>query len=143
MNEPASIELVRQGFEQFQREGPGAFRPLLALADPEIECYAAPGIEPAGRYIGREAALRWWEDWFEAWEDFRMDPSGFVEVREGVIAVPLHQSARGRESGIRVEIDVVFVFEIRDGRVTRFHIYPDRREALAAAQGWDPGPDRR
>jgi ketosteroid isomerase-like protein len=96
VNEPASIELVRQGFEQFQREGPGAFRPLLALADPEIECYAAPGIEPAGRYIGREAALRWWEDWFEAWEDFRMEPSDFIEVREGVIAVPLTPVSEGQ-----------------------------------------------
>jgi len=56
-----NVELVRLGFELFEREGPASFQSLLVLADPEIECYAAPGIEPSGRYHGRDAALRWWE----------------------------------------------------------------------------------
>lgn len=134
VSEVDNVGMVRAGFELFEREGRGSFKPLLDLADPEIECYAAPGIEPAGRYVGKVAALRWWEEWFEAWEDFRMEPSEFIEVDEGVVAVPVHQSARGKESGAAVEIDVVCVFEIRDGRFRRFHIYPDRNEALGAAR---------
>jgi ketosteroid isomerase-like protein len=124
------LELVRLGFEVFEREGPGA---VLALADPDIEIYAAPGIQPTGRYVGKDAALRWTQEWFEVWEDFRMKPIEFIEASEGVVVVPLHQVAKGKGSGVEVEIDVAYLFEIRDGRVTRFHIYPDRDQAMSAA----------
>jgi ketosteroid isomerase-like protein len=40
--------------------------------------------------------------------------------------------ATGRESRVPVEMDVVFLFEVEDGRARRFHIYPDRRSAVAA-----------
>jgi hypothetical protein len=70
MTEPGNIELLRLGFEVFQRQGPAA---VLELGDPEIECFGGPGVEPAGLYRGREAALRWAEEWFEAWEQFRME----------------------------------------------------------------------
>lgn len=134
MKEVGSVELVRLGFEMFEREGPTSFRALIDLANPEIECYAAPGIEPSGRHHGHEAVLRWLEEWFEAWEEFSMQPIEFIEADEGVVVVLLHQVARGRESGVEVETDVAYVFQTRDGRFTRFHIYPDNAQALIAAR---------
>jgi ketosteroid isomerase-like protein len=130
MNEIGNAELVRLGFEMFEREGPAA---ALALADPDVEIYAAPGIEPTGRYVGKDSAMRWTQEWFEVWEEFRMEPMEFIEPSEGVVVVPVHQVARGKSSGVEVEIDVAYLFEIRDGLVTRFHIYPEKGQALTAA----------
>jgi hypothetical protein len=54
-----------------------------------------------------------------------------------VIVVSLHQTAIGKASGARVEIDVAYLFEIKDGLVTRFHIYPELTQALGAAEALD------
>jgi hypothetical protein len=49
-------------------------------------------------------------------------------------------SQPGVRKAVPVEIDVVFAFEIREGRFTRFHIYADKNEALAAAREWTREP---
>lgn len=134
VSESGNLRLVRLGFEAFQREGPGALSALAALADPEIECYAAPGVEPQGWYRGREAVLRWAEEWFEVWEEFHMEPTDFIEVTDEIILVALHQVARGKGSGVEVETDITYLFEIRDGRISRFHLYPETPQAFAAGE---------
>jgi ketosteroid isomerase-like protein len=134
VTEIGNVELLRLGFESFQREGPSALTALLALADPEIELYGGPGTEPSGLYRGHEEAVRWSEEWFEAWEEFQMEPTEFIEVTDEIVVVPLHQVARGKSSGVEVEVDTAFLFEIREGRVTRLHVYADADQALSAAE---------
>jgi ketosteroid isomerase-like protein len=131
VSQPSNVDLVRQGFQLFEQEGPAA---VFRLADPEIEVHAAPGVEPTGTYRGYEDALRWAQEWFDAWDEFRMQPAEIVEVGDRFVVVTTHQSATGKGSGIEVEIDVSYLFEIRDGRVARFHLYRERVQALAAAE---------
>jgi hypothetical protein len=57
-----NVELVRLGFEMFEREGPASFRPPIDLAEQEIECYAAPGVEPTGRYQGTTPPCAFWRE---------------------------------------------------------------------------------
>jgi ketosteroid isomerase-like protein len=128
---PANVELVRQGFRLFEKEGPAA---AFELAHPDVEVHAAPGVEPTGTYRGPDEALRWAREWFDAWGEFRMEPGEFVEVGDRFVVVTLHQSAIGKGSGIRVEVDVSYLFEIRDGRVSRFHLYRDREQAFDVAR---------
>lgn len=139
MTESANVELVRRGFAMFQREGPEAVAAIFALADPEIECHAAPGIEPTGTYRGKQAAMRWAREWFDAWTDFKMEPADLIEIGDHAVVVPLHQVAMGKRSGVQVEIDLAYVFEIRNGRITRFHLYPDMGQAIAVAEGFGRG----
>lgn len=129
-----NMELVRLGFDMFEREGPGAVSSVLALADSEVEVYAAPGIEPTGMYRGVQNVTRWAQEWFDAWRDFRMKPTEFIEIGDRCVVVPLHQTGTGKSSGVEVQIDVAYLFEIRAGRITRFHLYPDRAQALEAAE---------
>ena len=45
-----------------------------------------------------------------------------------------HQSARGAASGVKVEMELGYMFELRRGVVVRLHILDDRDTAIAAAE---------
>jgi ketosteroid isomerase-like protein len=118
----ANEDLVRRGLELFEREGAEA---LLAIADEEIEVKGEGDLIDTATYHGHEGFKRWSRRWLEAWEDFRMTPRELIEVGEHVVVVPLHRVGVGRTSGIEVETDVAYLVEIRDGKMTRLHLYSD------------------
>ena len=43
------------------------------------------------------------------------------------------QRGTGRSSGISVEQTMVYMWEFRDGKIVRFHLYGDREDAIAGA----------
>ncbi|MEK6326690.1 MAG: nuclear transport factor 2 family protein [Actinomycetota bacterium] len=131
MADLSNIELLRRGFEIYEREGAEG---LLPLADPEIEIYTQPGLMNAGTDRGHEGFLRWSEQWLEAWEEFRIEPKEFIEVGGSIVVVPIRQAATGRGSGVRVGNDITYLVEIRGGKVTRFHVYQETEGALEAAK---------
>jgi len=102
--------------------------------DPQGEIYGAPGIVNSGTYYGYEGFRRWIDQWREAWSEERFELGEMVEVDESVLVVPAHVSGRGASSGL--EIDQVFgwLYEWRDGRAIRFHVYRTVEEAMEAAQ---------
>jgi len=132
---PENVDLVRRGFELFAGGGPAA---LLPLTDPEIECYTDSRLPNAGTYHGHDGYLSWTQQWLEAWEDFQMEPLEFVEVGEEIVVVPLHQRGKGKGSGIEVEMDLTYLFEGRDGRVTHIHLYETKERALEVARELAP-----
>jgi ketosteroid isomerase-like protein len=102
--------------------------------DPEGEIYGAPGIVNEGTYRGYQGFRQWIGQWTEAWAEERFELGEIVEVDESVLVMPAHVIARGASSG--VEIDNVFgwLYEWRDGRATRFHVYLTVDEAMEAAR---------
>jgi ketosteroid isomerase-like protein len=126
-----NVELLKAALDLYQREGPAS---LLPMADPEIEVYTARGLVNVGTYRGHEEYLAWSADWLDAWEDFKLEALEFIELGDSIVVVPVHQTAKGRGSGISVEMDVAYLVEIIDGKVTRFHLYESREEAVEAAE---------
>ena len=57
-----------------------------------------------------------------------------IDVGENLVVVPVHIVGRGAGSGL--EIDSVFgwMYEFRDGRTARFHVYASVDNALEAAR---------
>jgi ketosteroid isomerase-like protein len=106
---------------------------IRQLIDPEGEIYGAPGIVNSGTYGGYEGFRQWVSQWEEAWAEISYDLGEIVEVDESMLVVPVHVVGRGASSG--VEIDTVFgwLYEWRDGRATRFHVYPSVGDATEAA----------
>ena len=45
-----------------------------------------------------------------------------------------HQSARGAARGVKVEMELGYMIELRRGVVVRLHILDDRDTAIAAAE---------
>jgi ketosteroid isomerase-like protein len=106
---------------------------LQAIIDPQGEIYGAPGLINSGTYTGYEGFQRWIREWEEAWDEVSYDLQEMIEVGDSIIVVPAHIVGRGAGSG--VEIDSVFgwLYEFRDGKATKFHVYLSLEEALEVA----------
>jgi ketosteroid isomerase-like protein len=123
----ANLELVRSIYSAWEQ---GDFR-SADWAHPEIEFAFADGPEP-GRSTGIDAMSERYAGWLRGWKDFRAVPERYFDVDENRILVFVHNTARGRSSGVEVEQrSVANFFEIAGGKVTRLVLYWDRARALA------------
>jgi ketosteroid isomerase-like protein len=100
----------------------------LERMHPECETRGAEVTEPLRGHAGVAAAFR---DWFEAFEEFAIEPEGRLEQGDRVL-VPMRQRARGKGSGVEVEERFYQLFTLRDGKVFRFEEFSDEAEALQA-----------
>jgi ketosteroid isomerase-like protein len=128
-----NVELVRAGFEAFNRPDLGVFDldALYRLADPDlvVDWSRSNGLE-AGIYRGEAATRRFWNTFFEAFERVVVEPLEFIEHGESVV-VPHHLHAWGRQ-GLEVDAHSTVVFAVRDGRITEMRLYRQKAEALKA-----------
>ena len=121
------VEIVRRGFEAFQRGGPEAM--LELFSDNAITYRHQPdGATLHGKAGFRDAVADWTED-FSEWQVL---PQEFTDLGERVL-VRVLQIAQGRNSGVRVEEDWWFLFELTGGKVSKLSFYSNPAEALEAA----------
>jgi ketosteroid isomerase-like protein len=126
----ADVELIKQGFEDMEREGwEKAILPLIA---PDFELTTPPDLaaEP-DTYRGPDGMRRYFESFYEAMEEIHFRPHEFREVGEWVV-VPFTITARGRSTGIEAEQYLVAAWKMRDGKVVRAEVFAQVEEALAA-----------
>jgi uncharacterized protein len=131
-----NVAVVREGFEAFARGGIDAVVPTL---DSEIEVHTPAEMANTGTYYGHEAYLAWMERWVESWEDYEVEVVNIEPIGERHVIVEIHQRARGTGSGVEVEMRNANMFEIRAGKVVRFHVYPGRQQAIAEAEAGEQG----
>jgi ketosteroid isomerase-like protein len=122
-----NLEIVRRSFEAFQRGGPDA---MLDLFSDDVITYRADpdGATFDGKAGFRDAAADWTED-FSEWQVL---PQEFTDLGERVL-VRVLQIAQGRSSGVRVEEDYWFLFELTGSKVSKLSFYSKHTEALEAA----------
>jgi ketosteroid isomerase-like protein len=122
-----NVEIVRRGFEAFQRGGPEG---LLDLFTDDVVTYRAdPDKSTFDGKAGFRAATA---DWTEDFSEWHVLPQEFTDLGERVL-VRVLQIAQGRSSGVRVEEDYWFLFELTDSRVSKLSFYSRPAEALKAA----------
>jgi ketosteroid isomerase-like protein len=73
----------------------------------------------------------------EDWQSFRHEPEEFFDAGDQVVAF-LQTYAKGRGSGVDVEVAVAHVLSFEDGKCLGYVSYHDREEALRVA-GLSPG----
>jgi uncharacterized protein len=121
-----NVELVRGGFDAFQE---GDLSGILDLMADDLVTYRA---DPDGAtYHGKEGFLQATADWTEDFSEWSVIPEEFIDAGDRVL-VHVRQMARGEASGIPVEGDFWFVFEMRGKRVAKWSFYIRRGEALEA-----------
>jgi uncharacterized protein len=127
----SDVELVKQGYEALAA---GGFEAWLPLFDPDVELTtpAALASEP-GIYRGPDGVRRWFDEFYEAMDEVRLEPQEFHEVGEWVV-VPFTIIARGRTTGLVVEQRAVQAWQLRDGKAIRLEIFADVEEAMAAIE---------
>jgi ketosteroid isomerase-like protein len=123
----ANVDLVRSIYAGWGR---GDFS-SAAWADPEIEYLVVGGPEPS-HWRGLAGMAAGWRDWLRAWRDFRAEPEEYLVLDGERVLVLVHNSGRGRTSGLELEQrSVANLFELRDGKVVRLVIYLERAHAFA------------
>jgi ketosteroid isomerase-like protein len=68
----------------------------------------------------------------DEWQSFRHEPEEFFDAGDKVVAF-LHTYARGRGSGVDVEVPVAHVLRFEDGKCLGYVSYHDREEAMRVA----------
>ncbi len=133
-----NAELVHRGVDAYNR---GDIETVLHLLDADIEVHTAPGLINAGTYRGHDGFLQWATQWVEAWEEFRIEVESIEPVGDDLVVAGIRQLGRGAGSGVEVEMRLAQLYEVHDGKATRFHLYPDRKAALDAAERFQRDPD--
>jgi ketosteroid isomerase-like protein len=128
----ANVELVRSTIDAFGH-GPDS-EELLALMDPDIEIFVPVEYPNAGTFHGRDGYLAWVDRWLEAWEGFSVELVRVVPLGERHVAMLAHQTATGLGSGIPVEMEIGYMFEIRAEAVAAMHLYGTVDEAVTVAE---------
>ena len=112
---------------------------LLDLMAPDLEWDWSRSMGPdRGLLRGPDAVTRFLETNWSHWQAIRMTPEEILEAGDDVV-VFVHVALRGRD-GIMVEARGPHVQTWQRGRLTRYRLFQDRGEALAAA-GLRPGSD--
>ena len=133
----SDIETLRLGYEAFSR---GDWETAFGAAHPDLEFKTADRVTNPGTYRGLEEIKRFFEDLFEPFEEVVAEPQEFFERGDLIVVFVLVRS-RPRGSSAVVENRIGHLWTMRDGKVVRFEIFPERERALEAA-GLGLGGDR-
>jgi len=135
-----NLELTRRGFDTYNS---GDHEAVVELFHPDVELHADDELLNNGDYVGREGFMRWSAEWLEAWDEFRVEANSVTALGDDFVLVDAHQVARGAGSGIDVEMDIFWAFEVRAGKLRRMHLYASRERALEAIEGWSEAREAR
>jgi ketosteroid isomerase-like protein len=126
----ADFELVQRAWEA----GTQGIQALLPYCDPDIEVIPFGAAMEGRSYRGHAALRDWWEQEIEPnWETFQTHAEDYEQVGERLVVFG-RWVARGRNSGIDLEIPATWVVEVKDGKIARWQTYTERAEALRAAR---------
>ena len=124
-----NVEIVRQGFEAWERGDFGAH--LRLIHEKVVCCRVAPLIDPK-TYHGLEGYLEFASVWMEPYEDLQFRPTEYVDAGDQVV-VEVPQEGHLVGSDQLMKGTFWFLITVHDGKAIRFEIYGDRAQALEAA----------
>jgi ketosteroid isomerase-like protein len=123
-----NVEIARQAIDAYTRRDLEGVR---GLADPGIELdWSASRGWLAGVYGGVEETLRFYEGYFEAFDEIVIEPDRFIDAGDSVV-VPNVAHQKGRD-GIEVSARSTLVFTVRNHRLIRVCLYQETDQALRA-----------
>jgi ketosteroid isomerase-like protein len=121
-----NVDVVRAALDAFRR---GDTETALALVHPEIVSRRIAPLPDPHTYHGPEGVLEMYSDWTADFGEFELNPLEPEQVGERVL-MGLHQTARGRVSGVPVEGTYWFLFAVEDGLIAWQDAFATREQAL-------------
>jgi ketosteroid isomerase-like protein len=121
-----NVELVRRWTAAFANDE-AVFR---ELTHPEIEWAPFEDNHTVSR--GLVGALRLRDAWLDAWAEHRLDLEDALDGGGEDVVATVHSIARGRGSGVEVDVRLYGHAKVRDGKVVYLYEYENRAEALKA-----------
>src|SRR5215217_5006961 len=124
-----NVEVVRRSVDAWNRRNQKAW---LALYHPDVEVDWSRSRGPLkGFYHGRAALQSFWNDYWSVFEAAHFEAHDFIDGGSEVV-VPNTTHVRGRQ-GIETVARSNVVYTVEHGQITRFRMFQERAEALAAA----------
>jgi ketosteroid isomerase-like protein len=125
-----NVDVARRALEAFNA---GEFETATAEMAEDIEWRPVGSMTHGEVIVGTDAVRRFWSEWLETFEGFRLVVEDIFEAPVGAVAVT-RATGRGVASGMKLTGGSFFqVFEIRDGQVRRLQMHRKREDALEAA----------
>jgi ketosteroid isomerase-like protein len=137
----SNTDLLRAGYDAWNR---GDLDAWLELLDPDIVIRtsgAFPDFAP--EYRGLERAGKFWRQMLEPWEDFRIEVEQ-IEEEGDIVAAGIRFVARGRDSGVDVELRFGSGIRVRDGvavELVNRRSFEEVREALRQSERAPQSPN--
>jgi ketosteroid isomerase-like protein len=127
----SNVELVRRAVDAFQR---GDLEGVLAEAREDFEIFLPRNLPNSGTFHGRDGYFTWIGQWLDAWDDFSVEIAEMQPAGERHVVATMRQSGLGKGSRIPVEMEIAYMWEVRDGRLAALHLYPSSEEAMQVAE---------
>ncbi len=125
-----NVERARRGLEAFNG---GDVEAATADMHPDVEWRPLGEMAFGDVVVGREAVRRFWREWRETFEGFRLIIDDVKEAPVGALATT-RAIGRGLASGMELTAGPFFqVFTIEDGKLRKLAMFTDREQALEAA----------
>ena len=122
----ADFEVVCRAWDAFSRVDLDA---MLAELHPAVVALPFGAALEGRAYHGIDEVRLWWRDEILAtWEFFRVLVDGFQRVGSRLL-VTGRWYARGRESGIELEISASWIIDVRDGKIAFWRTYTEQAQA--------------
>ena len=126
-----NLELVRDAVAAYNR---GDLEAFFEYWSDDIDHRAVEGApDDHGPIHGKNAFRVYIEDWFQTFDDLRLEPLEMVDPSEDKIVVVLRLSGRAKLSGVSTNLTYAALYTIRGGQIVRGREYWTRDEALEAA----------
>jgi ketosteroid isomerase-like protein len=125
-----NVELFRRGAEAWDR---GDLDELLALydAEAELDFVRFEGWVERPVFRGRAAIRAFFEQWREAFADYRYEVERYVDAGERVLALCSQSGAGPGSTGLAM-MRLAQIATFKDGLIVRMENYSDREQALDA-----------
>jgi ketosteroid isomerase-like protein len=127
-----NVEIVHRLFDAAARRDSATVR---ALYDPEVEWDNTRGplrgLIERKVYRGYEGVRHWWREYREPLESLWNEVEDLIDAGDQVVSVQTTH-ARGRASGVAVELAHATVWTVREGKIVRVALFTTRAEALEA-----------
>jgi hypothetical protein len=90
------------------------------------------GLDIRHNYRGLDGLVKYLRAWLEPFSEYYAENLDYIEAGDCVL-IPSRQWGIGRESGVRTELELTTLCELRDGRIVRVHQYDTLQDAREAA----------
>jgi ketosteroid isomerase-like protein len=123
-----NVETIRRLVEAFNDRDVDA---MLADVDLDAELHPLRAELEAKVYRGHDGLREMLADFDEDWEFVQLDAEEFRDAGDVVVALG-RLRARGRTSGVDLDVPMGFIWKVREGKGTYFKTFSEPADALRA-----------
>ena len=122
-----NVALIQGLYEAFDR---GDVPMVLAAMDDRIEWYETESNPwyTGGPFIGPQQVIEGVFSRLQEFEGFQIVPSRFLGDGDTVVMEGRYRATSHQATGKPLDAEVVHIWDLRDGKIMRFHQYADTRK---------------